>query len=402
MSACPDRVVEHRPRQCKNCHTPLATGQVISHRRQQIIEVVPAKLKVTEHRLALLRCPSCGKTTQGEFSGSVRSGVQYGSGIKARVLYLQQYQLLPYQRTSDAMRDLFGCRLSAGTVANIVRECASELVATELKIKGGLRRCAVIHADETGLRVEKKGRYIHVASTSSLTHYGYDSRRGKAAMDEIGILPRYRGNLVHDGWWSYDYYTRCRHSLCGAHLLRELTFFSELNAEQKSWAELLKALLLEIKGRVEGSRESESKSLGTEEQAAFTHRYDELIWQGLREHETTAQAAAPTTQEIAARSDSCHKQARNLLLRMQRKKPEVLRFMTDFSIPFDNNQAERDLRMVKLQQKVSGCFRSEEGARQFCRIRGYISTMRKQGKGILPALAGACRGKPLSLRKRNG
>ncbi|PYS76561.1 MAG: hypothetical protein DMF66_13995, partial [Acidobacteria bacterium] len=147
----------------------LAGGEVVRHFRQQIIEVVPARLRVIEHRVALLRCPACGETTQGKFSGRVRSGVQYGPGVKARVLYLQQYQLLPYQRTGEAMRDLFGCRLSAGTVANIVRGCAAGLLETELKIKKRLRRSPVIHADETGLRVEGRLAYVHVASNARLS-----------------------------------------------------------------------------------------------------------------------------------------------------------------------------------------------------------------------------------------
>ncbi|MGB7926388.1 MAG: IS66 family transposase [Pyrinomonadaceae bacterium] len=404
-SAHPSRVVEHRPQQCRRCHSSLVEAEVVRHLRQQVWEVVPAKLKVTEHRLALLRCRSCGQTTKGEFSEAVRSGAQYGPGVKARVLYLQQYQLLPYARTAEAMRDLFGCQLSAGTVVNIVRECSAALVETELKIKKSLRRAGVIHSDETGLRVAKRGHYIHVASTASLTHYAADSRRGRAAMDEIGILPKYRGTLVHDGWWSYDYYTHCRHSLCGAHLLRELTFLAELTAEQKAWAEPLKELLLEIKSSVERARETGSKSLGTQEQEAFSQRYDELLKHGLLLHGTqVAQATPPSQQEPeqGAQRGTWNKQARNLLLRMQQKKAEVLRFMTDFNVPFDNNQAERDIRMVKLQQKVSGCFRSEEGARQFCRIRGYISTMRKQRQGVLEALDRACRGEPLSLSRRAG
>ena len=373
------------------------------HRRQQVVEVIPARLRVTEHRLAMLRCPACGKTTQGEFAGSVRSGVRYGPGVKARVLYLQQYQLLPYQRTREVMRDLFGCHLSTGTVANIVRECAAELVETELPIKRRLRRSALIHADETGLRVAQQGRYVHVASTDRLTHYASDARRGRAAMDEVGILPKYRGTLVRDGWWSYDYYTDCRHALCGAHLLRELIFFAELNAEHRQWAEPLKELLLEIKGAVERAREAGEKQLAAQEQAELSQRYDGLVGQGLvlnpppaARAVTTAMAPAAGKQEVAG----CQKQAHNLLRRLERRKTEVLRFMTDFTVPFENNQAERDLRMVKLQQKVSGCFRSEEGARQFCRIRGYISTMRKQGRGVLEALAGACRGAPLSVRRR--
>jgi transposase len=390
LSARPDRIVEDRPRECRCCHAPLISAQVLGHRRQQVVEVVPARLKVTEHRLAVVRCRACGKTTRGEFPGAVRSGVQYGPGVKARVLYLQQYQLLPYQRTSEAMRDLFGCRLSAGTVTNIVRECSDGLVETELKIKKGLRRSHVIHADETGLRVEGKLAYVHVASTPYLTHYGADARRGKAAMDEIGILPAYRGTCVHDGWLSYTFYPQCRHALCGAHLLRELIYFEELSEETKAWATPLKELLLEMKGEAERVCAEGATRLAAEQLAELTASYEKLVTEGLR-----AQPPPEVPEQV-------RKQARNLLLRLGRRKEEVLRFLIDFSVPWDNNQAERDLRMIKLQQKTSGCFRTGEGARRFCRIRGYISTMRKQGRGVLETLAGACRGAPLSVRKRRG
>ncbi|MGB8507201.1 MAG: IS66 family transposase [Pyrinomonadaceae bacterium] len=390
LSAHPTRVVEHRPQQCQSCHAPLNTAQVVSHQRQQVWEVVPARLKVTEHRLAALRCPSCGRTTRGEFSGTVRSGVRYGSGIKARVLYLQQYQLLPYQRTSEAMRDLFGCHLSAGTVANIVGECASGLVETELKIKQRLRRSPVIHADETGMRIDKRLGYVHVASTPTLTHYAAAAHRGQIAISEINVLPRYRGTCVHDGWLAYSHYTRCRHALCGVHLLRELTYFEELGEETKAWAAPLKELLLEMKGEVERVSAEGGKQLVEDKLTSLTQSYDRLVTEGLR-----AQPPPRLPEQV-------RKQARNLLLRLERRKDEVLRFMVDFAVPFDNNEAERDLRMIKLQQKTSGCFRSEEGARRFCRIRSYVSTMRKQGRGVLHALEGACRGKPLSLRKRNG
>jgi transposase len=388
LSERPGRVVEHRPRECRGCHAPLASAQVVRHRRQQVWEVVPAKLRVTEHRLAVLRCRACGRTTQGDFAGSVRSGVQYGPGVKARVLYFQQYQLLPYQRTSEAMRDLFGCRLSPGTVANIVRECAAGLVETELKIKKKLRRSPVIHADETGLRVNKRLGYVHVASTPSLTHYAAASHRGRTAIDEINVLPAYRGTCVHDGLLSYTHYTRCRHALCGVHLLRELTYFEELTSETKAWAAPIKEMLLEMKAEVERVREEGGRRLTTERFEELTTSYDRLIGEGLE-----AQPPPCVPEQV-------RKQARNLLLRLERRKEEVLRFLTDFSVPFDNNQAERDLRMIKLQQKTSGCFRTEEGARRFCRIRGYVSTMRKQGRGVLPALEGACRGAPLSVRKR--
>ena len=219
-------------------------------------------------------------------------------------------------------------------------------------------------------------------------------------MDEIGILPRYRGTCVHDAWWSYNYYTQCKHSLCGAHLLRELTFFAELSTEQQRWAEPLRKLLLEIKGAVEEASSSGRNQLSVEEQAAFVTRYDQLVSQGLEANPAQVRGAGPEKEieslAVELRVRTSQPPPRNLLLRMQRRREEVLHFMTDFSVPFDNNQAERDLRMIKLQQKVGGCFRSEEGARRFCRIRGYLSTMRKQGKNVLKALERACRGHPLS------
>jgi transposase len=383
----PHRTVEHRPRQCRSCHAGLDSAQVLGHRRQQVVEVVPARLKVTEHRLAVLRCTSCGRTTQGEFAGSVRSGVQYGSGVKARVLYLQQYQLLPYARTAEAMRDLFGCRLSAGTVANIVRECSEALLETELKIKRGLRRSAVIHADETGLRVEGRLHFVHVASNSRLTHYAAAAGRGQTAIEDAGVLPRYRGTCVHDGWPAYSFYTQCRHALCGAHLLRELTFFAELSEETKTWAAPLKELLLEMKAEVERAGAEGGRRVADDKLAELIGTYDRLIAEGLE-----AQPPPGVPEPV-------RRQARNLLLRLERRKGEVLLFLTDFTVPFDNNQAERDLRMVKLQQKIGGCFRSEEGARRFCRIRSYVSTMRKHGRDVLEALERACTGAPLSLRK---
>ncbi len=204
------------------------------------------------------------------------------------------------------------------------------------------------------------------------------------------MLPRYRGTCVHDGWLAYSHYTRCRHALCGVHLLRELMYFEELSAETKLWAAPLKELLLEMKREVERVRGEGAKWLAEDRLASLTGSYDRLIAEGLK---------APPPPDVP---EGVKKQGRNLLLRLERRKEEVLLFLTDFSVPFDNNQAERDLRIIKLQQKTSGCFRTEDGARRFCRIRSYLSTTRKQGRGVLDALEGACLGKPLSVRKRNG
>jgi transposase len=383
----PTRVVVHRPKQCRHCHTSLREGRSTGAERRQVVDLVPARLRVTEHRAESVCCPRCGRRTKATFPEGVRASVQYGPSVLARALYLHHYQLLPYARTAEAMRELFGCALSTGTLSTAVRQCATGLVETELKIKRQLRRSPVIHADETGLRVKGRLHYVHVASTSRLTHYGADARRGKRAIDDINILPQYRGTLVHDGWLSYTFCPRCRHALCGAHLLRELTYFAELSEETKAWATALKELLLEMKREVERVSAEGGQRLAAQQLMELMESYERLIAEGLK---------VPLPPELPKQIG---KQARNLLLRMQRRKEEVLLLLRDFSVPFDNNQAERDLRMIKLQQKTSGCFRSEEGARQFCRIRSYLSTTRKQGRGVLHALEGACRGMPLSVRK---
>lgn len=197
-------------------------------------------------------------------------------------------------------------------------------------------------------------------------------------MEEAGVLPRYRGTCVHDWWAAYSSYTQCRHALCGVHILRELTFFDELSTETKEWAAPLKELLLEMKAEVERVREEGGRRLAGDKLAELTGAYDRLIAEGLE------------AQQPPEAPEQVRRQARNLLLRLERRKGEVLLFLTDFQVPFDNNQAERDLRMVKLRQKTSGCFRSGEGARHFCRIRSYLSTARKQGRGVMRALEGAC------------
>jgi transposase len=359
-------------------------GHLISSERRQVIEIVPAKLRVTEHHAVVVRCARCGLKTKGEFPQGVRAPVQYGSSVKARALYLLNYQLLPYARAREALGELFGCWPSKRTLERAVAEGADSLVKTELQIKRKLRRSAVIHADETGLRVGGGCHYVHVASTRRLTYYGYNAHRGRIAISEINILPGYRGTLVHDGWWAYSYYTGCTHALCGAHLLRELIYFSEMDEERKRWAAPIGELLLEMKQEVEQVKEAGGDRLAQERLRELRTSYDVLVGEGL--------TANPPPEE----PDPIGKQARNLLLRLEGRQAEVLCFLSDFAVPFDNNQAERDLRMVKLKQKVSGCLRTEEGARQFCRIRSYLSTMRKQGKEALSALERACIGTPFS------
>jgi transposase len=203
----PQRVITHRPARCRHCSSSLAGARAAGVERRQVVELVPARLRVTEHRAEVIRCTTCGRRTKADFPSGVRATVQYGPSVLARALYLHDYQLLPHARAAEAMRELFGCAMSAGTLSSAVNRCAAGLVETELKIKRGLRRCVVIHADETGMRVNQQLAYVHVASSAQLTHYAADARRGKGAIDEIGVLPAYRAtkadpvmSLRHEGW----------------------------------------------------------------------------------------------------------------------------------------------------------------------------------------------------------
>lgn len=255
--------------------------------------------------------------------------------------------------------------------------------------------------DETGLRVEGAGRFVHVASTKRLTHYACNTRRGKAAMDEIGILPAFRGTSVHDGWPAYSYYYQCRHALCGAHLLRELTYIEESHPHQRGqWAEPLAQLLVEMKGAVEEARRAGRSTLTEREREEFFGRYDKLVRRGLElnpERHTRRRQADPRATAKKGRGRIGQSEARKLVARLEGRRAEVLRFMTDFRVPFENNQAERDLRMIKLQQKIGGCFRTPEGAREFCRLRSVISTGRKQGQAVLESIEKVFQRQPLTL-----
>ena len=396
----PDQVVTHAPRECRGCGASLSSGYIVRCESRQVIDLPPVKPWVVEHRALTKRCRSCDELTKGRFPKEVKAAVQYGRGVRARAAYLVNYQLLPYRRAAELLTDFFSCPISPGSVRRIITECASSALLTEVEIKQRLKQAEVIHVDETGLRVEGAGCFVHVASTARLTHYACDSRRGKAAMDEIGILPAFRGTSVHDGWPAYQYYYQCRHSLCGAHLLRELTSIEESHPHQRGqWAEPLAKLLLEMKEAVEQARTSGHSALTEQEREGFLDRYDKLVRRGLElnpERHTRRRRTEPGAAQTG-RGRIPQSEARKLVARLETRREEVLRFMTDFRVPFENNQAERDLRMVKLAQKIGGCFRSQEGAREFCRLRGVISTARKQGQAVLESIEKVLRGQQLTL-----
>lgn len=394
----PDRLRVHAPPHCRECKASLVTASVVGYSRRQVFDLPPVVLEVTEHWAQVKRCDSCGMRTKAQFPRGVNAPVQYGERVRAIATYLHKYQLLPFARTSEAMRDLFGCPISPGTVETTRHRAAAKLVGVEEQIKSGIKAAEVLGADETGLRVAGKSHWIHVARTDALTHYGYDARRGKMAMDAIGILPQYRGVCVRDGWFSYDEYRQATHALCNVHLLRELVYVEEVAAEQQQWTRPLAKLLLDIKAVVERAKEQGEAKLSDEQLALFTARYDRLVKRAARLNPPAkAEKPDPLSKRYQVVKVKRRAPASPLIYRLDTKRDQVLRFMTDFRVPFDNNATERDIRMVKLQQKIGGCFRTEEGAEAFCRIRSYLSSARKQGHSPLAALERAFAGKPLAL-----
>jgi transposase len=258
------------------------------------------------------------------------------------------------------------------------------LAPVEQQIKAALSQAEGLHQDETGLYVAGKRHWMHVSATEHLTHYAVHPKRGQVALDAIGILPTFQGVSVHDGWRSYWGYG-CEHALCNVHLLRDLTFVEE--EEQQAWATEMKDLLLDIKAAVEQARAEGCTCLHPLEGVDWKAQYAALLAQGYQANPPPQGAKKGRRKQSAAR---------NLLDRLSTHQEAVLRFLDNFAVPFDNSLAERDIRMVKVQQKVSGGFRSWLGAQAFCRIRGYLSTLRKQALPLLTALEQALVGHPLS------
>jgi transposase len=379
----PDTVVPHRASTCSRCQASLASAAVVGCERRQVVDLPPTRPQVTEHQALQLCCPQCQTVTVGQFPADVTQPAQYGSGVKALAVYLQEYQHLPFERTQEFFRDVFNLPLSEGTLARARETCAARLEGVETAIKQALIQAPVVNFDETGLRIDGQTHWLHSAGTPDWTYYAVHPQRGHSAMDAIGLLPVFHGTAVHDALPAYFQY-QCQHSLCNAHLLRDLTAVSETTRQH--WPQLLTELLLKIKTAVARARDKGQIQLSPRQRHDFSQHYQHLVQQGLRSNsppKRTGQRGRPAQGPI-----------RSLLLRLKNHSDAVLAFMYDFRVPFDNNLAERDLRMAKVRQKVAGCFRSWRGAEIFCRIRGYLSTMRKQGHNALAALTTVFAGHP--------
>lgn len=386
----PDEILIHQVESCACCHQDLETCSGRIAERRQVIDLPTKRLWVMEHQVEEKQCPACLHLTRASFPPGVLAPAQYGTGIQTIATYLVAGQTVPYTRASQLLQDLFGIQLSPASIVQFVTRCHEQLAEWETTLKAVLVKARVLHQDETGMRVGTSGWWVHVCATEHLTHYGAHSRRGREGMDAIGIAPQFTGISVHDGLPSYQGY-RFSEALCNVHHLRDLTFIEE--ELKQAWAKDMKDLLLDMKEAVEQARVRGQPELETTVLTALLTRYDQMIQAG---YQINPLVEKPPKTKQYKRLPGKPKQspARNLLDRFSTRKWDVLRFLLDFSVPFDNNQAERDLRMIKVQQKVSGCFRTPDGLISFCRIRSYLSTLRKQGVLIFAALEQALTGHP--------
>lgn len=388
LVAMPDEVVEHRPPACAYCRAPLDAAPVVVRERRQVQELPPLRLLVHEHQALHVRCPACGEVSAGTFPTEVPSRAQYGPRMRALAVYLMQAQFVPFGRTQQLLADLFGVQLARGSLVGWVQQAARTLVPVETAVTAALQQAPVLHNDETGVRRGGRLAWAHVASTARLTHYAIHPKRGAEATNAIGILPHFHGVSVHDGWASYRAYANCRHALCNVHHLRELTFVEE--EYHQAWAGDLKGLLREMRTAAEQARAQGQCQVPPVQRDPLRARYRDLLAAGLAANPPPATHRRPGQRGRLAQSP-----ARNLLERLALGQEQVLAFLDDLAIPFDNNQAERDLRGLKIQQKVSGCFRSDAGAEAFARLRGYLATLRKQGQALLAALETVFASQPL-------
>ena len=365
----------HIPERCGGCGATLADAPVIGVEARQVFDLPPLRLLATEHRGERRRC-ACGTTTAAAFPDHVRAAACYGPGVRALVCYLCIHQHLPVDRAAQLLADVLGAPVATGTLAAVLAEGAVGLDGFLATVRDQLAAAPVAHFDETGARVAGRLHWVHSASTGLLTLLSVHAKRGKVAMDQVGVLPSFSGVAVHDGWapyWRYD----VTHALCGAHLLRELDAITDEPAQ--GWAAGMAELLVDAKLMSDRARAAGACRVDAATRDRLYARYQRLLADG--------QAANPPSPATGRRRGRARRSsAARLLARLDTHRCEVLRLLDDGRVPFDNNQAERDLRMVKLQQKISGCWRTLAGAEAFLALRSYLATARKQGMNPLAVL----------------
>jgi transposase len=372
-----DKVIELHTQGSCDCGRDVTKGKLIGIEKRQVFDIPEIRPQVTEYRADIKQC-SCGTAHTAAFPQGVNAPAQYGSNAKATATYFMNYQLIPYERTAEIFNDVFHLPLCEGTLYSAIATAYQSLEGTAAYIARKVQEADVAHFDESGLYVIGKRYWLHTAGTQRFTIYNWHPNRGQEAMDAIGILPDFTGTAVHDDYASYMGYDNCQHALCNAHHIRDLTFLFEQHQQQ--WAGKMLDLLTEIKDAVAHSSAAGHASFRQRTIAQYTTRYMDIVAAGKRTNPLQMK------DDPSRRGKTAQSKSRNLLERLSKYRDNVLAFMHDFAVPFDNNLAERDIRMLKVQQKISGCFRSTKGADAFCRIRSFISTVKKQGRNIIQSV----------------
>ena len=383
----PDKVKIHEVSACKGCGGDLHSTMIQGYNRRQVFDIPPIRMEVTEHLCEIKCCPHCQMENTGSFPVEVSHSTQYGNNLKRFCVYLSSFQMIPYNRCSQLIRDLTGMSPSEGTLVNFNNEFHDNLVSSgfEEDLKNKILASSVCYFDETGYYFDNNRNWLHVAATEILTYFYPHEKRGRDAMDAMNLLPKYTGTAVHDHWSSYMDYD-CNHSLCNTHHLRDLAYCKE--QENNEWAVSMIAMLLEMKKEVDECKERGMNSMEAERVIALESNYDALVEKGYEQNPFPVR-------EAGKRGKVKKTKSQNLIERFKNHKEAVIRFVKDFKVPFGNNIAEQAIRMTKVKQKISGCFRSKEGAESFALARSYIDTIRKQGYNIMEAIGLAISGKPI-------
>jgi transposase len=385
--ANPEHVVTHPlPAEC-GCGAAIDARTARVAQSRQVFDLPPVTIEVTEHRTLTVQC-TCGQQHTSAFPVDVTASVQYGARVRAKLVYATQYQLIPIARTRQLMQDWYGITASTATVFKAAKGLGETLAPVVDTIKQAIIASDVVHLDESGYRVNGSLQWLHVAATAQYTWLGCHASRGQIAMNAQGILPALKGVAVHDGLLAYRRYTDCTHAACNAHHLRELVFIAE--STQETWPVTMTQCLLDAKKEVD---ETKGQPLAEERVTHYQKLYKTILDTGFAKHPVITPCATPST-ITKKRGRTKQSAATNLLLRLKNHQEDVLRFITDPRVPFDNNAAERAIRMPKLKQKISGGFRTNLGADTFCIIRSYMATLRKQGKNLFDAIVQTAQKKP--------
>jgi len=389
MREHPDITLIHRPETCAACGGTLEGSPAVETERRQVFDLV-VHMDVTEHQAVTVRCPACQSETVGTFPATVVAPTQYGPALRTFLAYANVYQFIPAERMTDFIADLTGHRISEGTLYYTLDRLAGRLAPFDADLRRYLQTQDVLHFDESGLRIAGKTHWIHSASSWDATRYVVSSKRGQKGIEAAGVLPTFTGTAVHDGWPAYWMYGQCVHGLCNVHHERELQ--AVIETTHQTWAQDLIDHLHTIKRQVREAVALGQHALPDDQRVRLQTEYDRIVAEGMQAN-PRAQAPAGTVKRGRVKQTK----ARNLLERLHDHADAVLRFMTDFRVPYTNNQAEQDIRMIKVHQKVAGTFRSATGAETFCQIRSYISTLKKRDLPVWEGLQQALAGNPYRL-----